>query len=915
MKKMKFNWTWLGILLAVCLMVGVPVFDVLADAENLSAEESSAEEFCMHQIPSDDCASCSLQALDETLTLSVEYPSVIKCGEPTTFTLNVTGGSGNYKYRLAHIMIKDGSELLQVYDVSYPTKPNLGDYSENNQIEFTFYASGTYYIGFSAMDMDTYNTVSTRLYDYTLDIQDESYPSVESIVETVAAECETKCTTDFEKALWMHDWMLDNADYDYSYKYCSAEGILARGMGTCEAYHRTYVKLLNKVGIQTGRITGNGHVWTAVKMDGEWYQVDSTWDDGGEANKGTFYEHMYFGLNDSITGLVHSDHSSAVPGYESTSLENNYFIKTGQITQWSDPFVDEIKKNIADGKTEFELSVTNSMPAAYKNVIYNLVAYQLSRQVWDDQKISVSYEDNTLYCKLYVSATSVTLSKSSANLIIGSILNLTATVRPSNSSDTVTWNSSDTSVATVSSSGQVKAVGAGKATITATAGTASATCSVTVVSAAAAKAKTLEFTEVTPALYMGGNTGKFTVAVTSPENCIDTIKWSTSNKRVVEIIDVSADGKTITIQSGQKGTATITAKSGSGKSVSYKVTSVNQAAESVTLNKYSADIYVGKTVSLWASKILPRGCNDVVIWESSDESIATVTPGGVVKGISQGKVTIRANSFGGVQNEVKVTVRTRAQTLEFTEVTPALYMGGNTGKFTVKIASPEGSNDTIKWSTGNKRVVKIFDVSADGKTITIKSGLKGTATITARAGSGKSVSYKVTSVNQAAESVTLNKYSADIYVGKTVSLRTSKVLPRGCNDVVIWESLDESIATVTPGGVVKGISQGTVTIRANSFGGVQNEVKVTVRTKAQNVWINTAWTSMYEGETINMSAEPEPFGCNDTITWTTSNKSVASLQVSSDGKSVVVTGNKKGTATITAKTGSGKYKRVKIYVV
>ncbi|MGN0473988.1 MAG: Ig-like domain-containing protein, partial [Acutalibacteraceae bacterium] len=109
--------------------------------------------------------------------------------------------------------------------------------------------------------------------------------------------------------------------------------------------------------------------------------------------------------------------------------------------------------------------------------------------------------------------------------------------------------------------------------------------------------------------------------------------------------------------------------------------------------------------------------------------------------------------------------------------------------------------------------------------------------------------------------------------------------------------------------------QGTVTIRANSFGGVQNEVKVTVRTRAQNVWINTAWTSMYEGETINMSAEPEPFDCNDKITWTTSNKSVASLQVSSDGKSVVVTGNKKGTATITAKTGSGKYRRVKIYVV
>ncbi|MGN0473560.1 MAG: Ig domain-containing protein, partial [Acutalibacteraceae bacterium] len=320
---------------------------------------------------------------------------------------------------------------------------------------------------------------------------------------------------------------------------------------------------------------------------------------------------------------------------------------------------------------------------------------------------------------------SISLNKTSAKLNLNSSLTLKATTKAYVSSDTVAWKSSNTSVATVSSRGQVKAVGAGKATITATAGTASATCEVEVISTVSAKAKTLAFTEVTPALYMGGETGEFTIAITSPENCTDTIKWTTSNKSVINIIDVSADGKTITIQSGKKGTATITAKSGSGKKVSYKVTSVNQSAESVVLNKYSADIYVGKTVSLRANKILPRGCNDVVIWESSDESIATVTPSGVVKGISQGTVTIRANSFGGVQNEVKVTVRTRAQTLEFTEVTPALYMDGETGEFTVKVTSPEGSNDTIKWSTSNRRVIDIIDVSADGKTITIQSGKKG----------------------------------------------------------------------------------------------------------------------------------------------------------------------------------------------
>ncbi|MGN0473945.1 MAG: Ig domain-containing protein, partial [Acutalibacteraceae bacterium] len=217
--------------------------------------------------------------------------------------------------------------------------------------------------------------------------------------------------------------------------------------------------------------------------------------------------------------------------------------------------------------------------------------------------------------------------------------------------------------------------------------------------------------------------------------------------------------------------------------------------------------------------------------------------------------------------------------------------------------------------TRNRRVIDIINVSADGKTITIQSGKKGTATITARAGSGKRVTYKVTSVNQAAENVVLNKYWADIYVGKTITLKATKIEPRGCNDVVIWESLDESIATVTPSGVVKGISQGTVTIRANTFGGVRSYVTINVRTKAQNISVSTVSAEIGEGESKTLMANLAPFDCNDKITWTTSNKSVASLKVSSDGKSVVVTGKKKGTATITVKTGSGKYKRVKIYVV
>lgn len=339
-------------------------------------------------IMADDNAS----SIANQLTLTINYSSDIKCGEPVKFIMNATGGSGNYKYRIASLM---DSNLTSVYDISYGTN---GIYRDSNEFEFTFYASGTYYVRFSVMDMTTYQTKMTGLYEYPIVIQDDNYPSVDKLVNSIAGQCEETCTTDFEKALWLHDWIIDNADYDYTYSYCAPEGVLARGKGTCESYHRAYEMLLNKVGIDTGRITGNGHVWTAVKMDGEWYQVDTTWDDMGDSYKGTYYEHMYFGLNDNIIGLVHDEHTEAVAGYESTSLDDNYFIKTGEISTWSDRFIEEIKSNINAGKNQFSISVQDSMPDNFKNVIYNLVAYKLSKDDWSGNNMSVSYADGNLNC-------------------------------------------------------------------------------------------------------------------------------------------------------------------------------------------------------------------------------------------------------------------------------------------------------------------------------------------------------------------------------------------------------------------------------------------------------------------------------------------------------------------------------------
>ena len=226
-----------------------------------------------------------------------------------------------------------------------------------------------------------------------LTLNDPAYPTIEEIADNVAAQCEANCETEYDKALWLHDWLLDNCEYDYSYNYCGSEGALARGKGTCEAYHRAYTMLLNRVGIANGRVEGNGHVWTAVRMDGNWYQVDVTWDDNGYSNH-TYENYLYFGLDDTIMTMVHSDHTPD-SNYLCNSLENNYLIRSGEIYDWTDPIEGVILQNLNEGNTTFEIPIESSMPIGYQNVVYSLVAYQFSSQEWSTEnrpvKLNASY--------------------------------------------------------------------------------------------------------------------------------------------------------------------------------------------------------------------------------------------------------------------------------------------------------------------------------------------------------------------------------------------------------------------------------------------------------------------------------------------------------------------------------------------
>ena len=234
-----------------------------------------------------------------------------------------------------------------------------------------------------------------------------------------------------------------------------------------------------------------------------------------------------------------------------------------------------------------------------------------------------------------VAVTGITLNKTTAILTEGETLALSATVSPDNATDkTVTWTSSDASVAPVSG-GTVTALKAGKATIIASCGGQAATCEVTV------KAKVTSVTAITldktTAEILEGETVTLTATVNPSDATDQTIVWTSSDESVAKVIS----GVVIGVKAGK---ATIIASCG-GKAATCEVTVKPKtiSVTSITLDKTRAEMTEGEILTLTAD-VAPEDATDkTLIWTSSDEAVATVKDG-VVTAVKLGRATITAAS-------------------------------------------------------------------------------------------------------------------------------------------------------------------------------------------------------------------------------------------------------------------------------
>ncbi|GAA4299314.1 hypothetical protein GCM10023142_39800 [Anaerocolumna aminovalerica] len=504
--------------------------------------------------------------------------------------------------------------------------------------------------------------------------------------------------------------------------------------------------------------------------------------------------------------------------------------------------------------------------------------------------IMVKTEDGAYYstCTITVrqKATGIKFDVDNLELNVGQSYTIELTVTPSNSTELgLTWDTTDSKVATVDEKGKITAKAPGKAVIfVKTAYGAAIYCNVTVVQQP--NDLQLNFDEKT--LVIGEEFKlKATMQPSSSEEI--ALTWTSSNEKVAK---VSNNG---TVKAISGGTAVIKVQTADKKITKFCIVTVVEPVTNIKLNKTSYVLGVGKRFTLKATVEANTATNPKLKWTTSNSKVATVDSKGVVTAKSLGTVVITVTAQDGTRAEASCDIRVvRPVTSVTLNASSVTTVEGRS--FTLK-ATVRPNNATIKkvkWTSSDESVAI---VDSKGVVTALKAG---TVTIKATAtdNSGKYAAAVVKVKAQVpASKVIVSTKSLIMTPGESATLQ--KVInPTNSTDRFTWETDNKTVASVDKStGRVTAHKPGTANIIVITESGKTATTEVTV------VGLNTTSLELEQYSRYTLSV----IGVNSGIVWDVDDPGIATV------RNGVVESRKVGTTTITANI-NGKILRCRIKV-
>ena len=395
-----------------------------------------------------------------------------------------------------------------------------------------------------------------------------------------------------------------------------------------------------------------------------------------------------------------------------------------------------------------------------------------------------------------------------------------ASVLPENTVDrTIKWTSSNDSVAIVDKNGDVTCIGKGSCVINATTtdGTnLSATCRVSVMPVPVRSIR-LDKTS-----WNGFPGDTFTIhATVSPENADDkTIIWTSSDTNVATVdTEGSVNAKAI-------GEAIITAKCGA-LTAECIIKVVESPVTSITIDKTSVNMHVAETVQLTATILPENATNKNVVWDSFNESVATVNDTGLVTAVSAGQCFVTASAGDGSNVSANCVVTVKPVLIESILLDTPGWKGvkGDCFQIIATIAPEDATDKTLIWTSSDESVASVDDtgmVTAVGV---------GECLITASAadGSGISASCEVSLDPILVESLTI---SPEEFLGAKGDsfMIIPTILPENAdNKRLEYKSGNEGVAEVDSMGsvTVKDNGSAVITVRTTDGSDIEAECVIT----------------------------------------------------------------------------------------